>query len=336
MTALSKYARLEATGLWRSGSDAQRREVVVAIGDATLILSDLNDQPLAHWSLAAVQRKGNGSPAVFFPDGDPEETLEISNGEAEMIAAIDKLRRAVARARPHPGRLRWVGAALSITAVAALAIFWMPSALREHTMRVLPEVKQSEIGANLLQRIGRVGGAPCEATGTDAALQNLARRTDTHRVVILPGGIRESLFLPGGTVVLNRTLIEDFEEPDVAAGYILAERARNSTSPILRDVLKTAGLRGTATLLTTGELPDAALDAYAEQALASPRTAPAHDTLLDYFTKAELSSAPYAYAVDISGETTLQLIEADPMINKDVRPVMPDADWIRLQAICES
>ena len=212
----------------------------------------------------------------------------------------------------------------------------MPSALREHTMRVLPEVKQSEIGANLLQRIGRVGGAPCEATGTDAALQNLARRTDTHRVVILPGGIRESLFLPGGTVVLNRTLIEDFEEPDVAAGYILAERARNSTSPILRDVLKTAGLRGTATLLTTGDLPDAALDAYAEQALASARTAPAHDTLLEYFTKAELSSAPYAYAVDISGETTLQLIEADPMINKDVRPVMPDADWIRLQAICES
>ena len=336
MTALSKYARLEATGLWRAGPDAQRREVVVAIGDATLILTDLNDQPLTHWSLAAVQRKGSGSPAVFFPDGDPEETLEINNGEAEMIEAIDKLRRAVARARPHPGRLRWLGAALSLAAMIALAVFWLPGALREHAMRVLPDVKQSEIGADLLRRIGRVGGSPCKAIGTDKALHNLAGRTGARSIVILPGGIRETLYLPGGTVVLNRALVEDFEQPDDAAGFVLAERARNATAPILRDVLKTAGLRGTATLLTTGHLPDVALDAYAEQALASTRNAPEHGILLEYFAKAELSSAPYAYAVDISGETTLQLIEADPMINKDVRPVMPDADWIRLQAICES
>ena len=57
MTALSKYARLEATGLWRAGPDEQRREVIVSIGDATLVISNLKDQALAHWSLAAVDRK---------------------------------------------------------------------------------------------------------------------------------------------------------------------------------------------------------------------------------------------------------------------------------------
>ena len=35
MTALRKYARLEASGLWRSGADAQRRDVIVSIGDAS-------------------------------------------------------------------------------------------------------------------------------------------------------------------------------------------------------------------------------------------------------------------------------------------------------------
>ncbi len=334
MTALSKYARLEATGLWRAGPDAQRREVIVAIGEATLILTDLNDQPLTHWSLAAVQRKGSGSPAVFFPDGDPQETLEISSGETEMIEAIEKLRRAIARARPHPGRLRWLGASLSIAAVAALAVIWLPDALREHAVRVLPDVKQTEIGADLLARIGRVGGAPCVTSGATKALRLLAARADAKRVVVLPGGIRETLFLPGGTVIVNKALVEDFEEPDVAAGYVLAERARNATSPVINDILDTAGIRGTATLLTTGNLPASALDAYTEQALASERVLPPSTALLSFFEKAELSSAPYAYAVDISGETTLQLIEADPMTNKEIRPVMPDADWIQLQAIC--
>ena len=56
MTALSKYDRLEATGLWRINPSEQRREVVVSIGDATLIISDINDTALTHWSLAAVER----------------------------------------------------------------------------------------------------------------------------------------------------------------------------------------------------------------------------------------------------------------------------------------
>ena len=40
MTALSKYQRLESAGLWRQDADAQRRDVVVNLGDASLVLSD--------------------------------------------------------------------------------------------------------------------------------------------------------------------------------------------------------------------------------------------------------------------------------------------------------
>ena len=115
MTALSKYDRLEATGLWRATSSEQRREVVVSIGDATLVISDLNDQALTHWSLAAVERvPSEGQGAVFCPDGDPNETLDLGPDEAEMIEAINMLRRAVAKSRPKPGRLRWLAVEPSI------------------------------------------------------------------------------------------------------------------------------------------------------------------------------------------------------------------------------
>ena len=50
---------------------------------------------------------------------------------------------------------------------------------------------------------------------------------------------------------------------------------------------------------------------------------------------AEVSSAPYAYALDLTGETTLPLIEADPYAGSATgRQVLRDGDWVRLQGIC--
>ena len=40
MTALKKYQRLEASGLWRERPGAQARDVIVGLREATLVLSD--------------------------------------------------------------------------------------------------------------------------------------------------------------------------------------------------------------------------------------------------------------------------------------------------------
>ncbi|APX10783.1 hypothetical protein [Tateyamaria omphalii] len=338
MTALSKYDRLEATGLWRASGDAQRREVIVSVGDATLVISDLNDRAITHWSLAAVEKgetpdKGG---AAFHPDGDPDEVLELGPDEAAMIDAIDTLRRAVARSRPKPGRLRWLGAAISVSAVAALAVFWLPGALVDHAMRVVPAVKEAEIGTALLAHIERVSGQPCSSIEARPGLVALAGRTGAARVIILPGGVREALSLPGGTVLLNRALVEDYEEPDVAAGYILVEQARNMTKLPLRKLLEHSGPRATGTLLTTGSLPTHALEAYAEDQLSRFAAEVPVDRLLPLFEAAGLRSTPYARARDISGEATLALIEADPMAGQAPAPIMADRDWLQLQAVCES
>jgi hypothetical protein len=129
MTALKDFDRLEATGLWRASPEDQRREVIVSLGDATLTMSDMNNQALAHWSLAAVQRaNGSDIPAIYHPDGDPGETLELPEDEAQMIEGIDYLLRVIERRRPHPGKLRWfLGVGLA-AALAAGAVFWLPGA----------------------------------------------------------------------------------------------------------------------------------------------------------------------------------------------------------------
>ncbi|SDI65651.1 hypothetical protein [Lutimaribacter saemankumensis] len=341
MTALTQYQRLEATGLWRESAGAQRREVVVSIGDATLVISDLQDRPLGHWSLAAVERANPGEmPALFHPDGDPDEVLELGEDAPEMIAAIEKLRNAIERGRPHPGRLRLFMLGLSAAAVVALAVFWLPGALRDHAVSVVPGAKRADIGAALATQLQRVTGPACADPQGQAALGRLATRLPgpngrIPRLAVVRDGVRDALMLPGGQILLRARLIEDHEDPDIVAGYILAAQERAAISDPLDRLLRAGGVRASFRLLTTGSLPDETLQRYAETLPSAKPVQVPDERMLAAFERAGVRSTPYAYALDLTGETVLGLIEADPFAGTaPPRVVLSDNDWLRLQAIC--
>ncbi|MDD9742650.1 MAG: hypothetical protein RID15_07050 [Marinovum algicola] len=339
MTALKEFQRLEAQGLWRATEGAQRRHVVVSLGEATLVLSDMNDQALAHWSLAAVERANPGQrPARYFPNGDPGEELELDDDANDMIDAIERLRREIIRRRPRQGRLRWGLGATAMAAFLGLAVFWLPDALVAHTMRVVPDVKRDAIGRALLTEISRVSGPACRSDTAVAQLRMLSRRVlgpeRAGDLVVLRASSRATAHLPGGFILLDRRVLEDTEDPEAAAGYVLVENLRAQAEDPLEALLRQAGMMATARLLTTGQLPDEALERFAVTLMAgSPEPLPDR-RVIEAFHAARLHTAPYAYAVDFTGETTLPLIEADPLEDADAAPVMSDNDWLRLQAIC--
>jgi len=335
MTALSEYQRLECSGLWREAPEAQRRDVIVSFGDASLVISDSNATALTHWSLAAVVRLNPGeSPALYSPGADSGEELEID--DEIMIDAIGKVISAIERARPHHGRLRLtlLGTALALVLGTA---FWMPGAMRRHTVQVVPPTVRAEIGQTLLERITRVSGAPCTGTAGTRALARLGERLlppAAPAPVVLRAGVPSAAHLPGGLILLNRAVVEDHEDAAVAAGFILAERARAVEADPLEALLRAAGPVATFRLLTSGSLPPEVLDDYAETLLTTPPAALPDEVLLAFFDAAEVASSPYAYALDVSGESVLGLIEADPMRGRAQISPLPDADWVRLQGIC--
>ncbi len=135
--------------------------------------------------------------------------------------------------------------------------------------------------------------------------------------------------------MINRSLVEDFEEPDVVAGYIVAARLRARAHDPLGRLLDHAGLIAAFRLLTTGDPGEDALRAYAEYLLADAPAVPlANEVLLEGFKAWSVRAAPYAYARDISGESTLALIEADPFADEVPPAILSDGDWLRLQGIC--
>lgn len=339
MTALKEFQRLEAAGIWRATPADQRKDVVVSMGDASITIFDLRENVMAHWSIAAVARANKGQrPAIYHPDGDPGETLELGEDGVEMIDAIEQIRSAIDKSRAKPGKLRlWITGIIAV-GVAAGIFLWLPDALLRHTVQVVPAVKRDEIGDALLARITRISGQPCMTRDAREPLRRLASRVlgpgQRGALIVLPAGVAETAHLPGGRILLNRALVEDPEEPAVTAGYVLTERVRALTQDPLEEMLIQTGLWSSLRLLTTGELTDADLQRYSEYLLSKDPAPVSDDMLIAAFETAEFPSTPYAYAVDITGETTLPLIEADPMSGRNSRPVLSDGDWLRLQSIC--
>ncbi|TYB87059.1 hypothetical protein [Oceaniovalibus sp. ACAM 378] len=336
MTALKDFDRLESTGIWHAGPDAQRRDVVVSVGDATLAIFDMNDRALTHWSLAALERLNPGiRPAVFTPGADADERLELDDDT--MIDAIEKVRRVVERNRPRRGRLRYYITAGSLAVVAGLAIFWLPGAMIRHTIMVVPPAVRAYIGAQLLETIQRVAGRPCAAPDGTDTLNTLAARLLPDRkvrLIVLSRGVASSEHLPGGYILLNRALIEDFEGPAPVAGFILAEDERARVLDPLERLLLTTGTFSAFRLLISGRMDVETLESYAEALLIQPPAPLEPEDLLERFRLAEVGSTAYAYARDITGEATLPLIEGDPMAGREGRIILTDGQWVTLQGIC--
>ncbi len=335
MTALPEYERLETSGIWREGDDAQRRDVVVSFGDATLVLADHNDTPITHWSLPAVVRLNPGNhPAIYSPDADGSETLEIS--DEVMIEAIERVHKIIARRRARPGRLRWLLMAGTSAALVGAGVFWLPDALINYTASLIPEVKRNDISRSLLVQTSRVTGAPCVTPTSTRALRKLEQRLNLghEQLFVVPTGVKDTVHLPNGTILINRALVEDFEEPEVLAGFVIAEALRAKNTDPLETMLHESGLLSAVKLLTTSEIDKDTLNAYGAALLRAEHIPVSDDDLLAAFEAVKIRAAPYALAIDISGETTIGLIEADPFAKTLPTPVLPDGDWIGLQAAC--
>lgn len=339
MTALAQYRKLEALGLWREDASAQRREVLVTLGEATLIIATPSDETaLSHWSLPAIMRLNSGEvPALYAPGADASERLEIE--DRDMIDAIETVRSAIERSRPHPGRLRWLIGLGAVVAFLAVAVFWLPDALTRQTASLVPDAKRADLGDALLAEIERLAGPPCDSPRARVALARLSTRVfapPAPRIVLLPDAIPDTISLPGDIIIANAGLAEDHETPEVLAGYLLAEDVRREmTDPLLR-LLEDAGLFATFRLLTTGDVPADALRTHALRRLSEP-SAPVPDAaLIDRFARAQISTEPYAYARDVSGEGVLALIEGNPVRAQDAAPLISDEGWISLQDICLS
>ncbi|MCX7889833.1 MAG: hypothetical protein N2422_08930 [Rhodobacteraceae bacterium] len=338
MTALDEYRRLECQGVWRAEAGAQRRDVLVTLGEATIVILDARSAAaLSHWSLPAVRRVNPGAdPARFTPGDDSGEELEID--DPHMTAALGKVGALIEARRPHPGRLRFALLSAVLALVLGAGLFWVPGAIVTQTARALPDAGRQEIGDGILADMFRVTGSACAAPEGRAALDRLRLRLDPDGStvpVVLATGLRGARTIPGGYVLLGRELFEDEPTPEAAAGFLVAESVAAAARDPLLSFLDWAGVGAAFRLLTTGMLPAERYGGYAEAVLSRPPYPPPAAETARAFATAGISPEAWLRRADLPAGAAAQIAAAYAALGPaPARAIMSDSDWVALQGIC--
>lgn len=337
MTALDEYQRLESTGLWRETDDDDPVEVVISFGTATLVLSTLDDAPVAHWSLSALEQSGTADGAVIYsPDADGRETLLIS--DPDMIAALEKVKAAHARGRKNPGRLRLALALLALACVAYWVIFWLPGGLERHVAASIPRAQAGLIGTELLADIKSRVGLECgDRKGVFAANKLAAALPGTGQIKlhVLELGALPTLALPGNHLLINKQAVASAQSPEEIAGWIASELARARALPPLLSITQKVTLVDNLRFLFTGGYTPETSVKLVEKLLGEPAEIPQtmDANALDILKSAKISPAPYAQALTRMGAEAarVKLFDVEDLF---AEPVLDDQNWVALQGIC--
>lgn len=229
MTAIDKYTRLEALGQWRESPDLPPREVVVSFENATLVLSDMNENPLCHWAMAATSRLTlDGAKAVYTPDTEGFETLEVNDDE--MVEAIAQVSRAATTIKRRTPWLRWVFAAFLIAGIAAIS-YAAPSLLRDQAVRMTGPESARKLGTDM---VATLDADMCRGLNADAARELFQSRAfpDDGTSLVFVRKQRPARAFPGGVVVIGNTTLQAMQSPDELAALAIALSAQSEVTMV--------------------------------------------------------------------------------------------------------
>ena len=88
MTAIKKYRRIEAKGLWIEKKGTNPKDVIVSIGKSSITISDINEVPHNHWNFNSITiLEQDKEKTIFSPGQDRQEKLIIQ--DQDMINALN-------------------------------------------------------------------------------------------------------------------------------------------------------------------------------------------------------------------------------------------------------
>ncbi len=372
MTALEKYARLEAAARYFDGRSGRPREVMVSFGERSLVILGFDDAAVAHWPLAtlkAVSDRGDATLQVA-PDLESEERLVTQ--DREMIRAIEAVCPGL-RHRPadRTGIRRaalWSGAAFG---AVLLLVFVILPGLAERLAPLIPPEQERQLGNAVVIQMSELlgfrsdGVGFCRAEAGEAALAQMAARLDAVvdlpaelAVAVMDHNMTNAFAAPGGRVVLFRGLIEGAESPEEVAGVLAHELGhvlhRDPTVVLLRSA-GTAGILG----MMVGDVFGATIVVAGSEALLNARyrrevEARADRVAIEMLERAGLPSLPFAaffrrLAEQYGGDPgVLGYLASHPALDSRVRaategdtvgserydPALDDAAWLQLREIC--
>ncbi len=247
MTAIDKYIRLEALGNWKETPDADPREVVLSFGDATLLLSDMSENLLAHWALAGMQRVSyRDGVALYTLDSQGYETLEVT--DKDMIEAIAKVSRFVAVGSDNIPKSYGIYVSIGVLILGLLMVAPMLIRYQANAMTTTPAARN--IGLQLAEEAGMKF---CDApNGRDALDTFLLRTFPTVNIALyIVQDETKSYLFPGDIILMSEADLQLIYSQSDFHEYI--EKSQYYSDVSLHSIFKDAPLGELVSYLTTGD-----------------------------------------------------------------------------------
>ena len=211
MTAVKKYARLESNGFWKESQKSDFIEVLISFGKTSVILSDYKENPLTHWSLAAIKLVSqNHQESTFSTDSEDGELLSIKDKDM-----VDALLLFINQEEKKPGNKKITVILFSLTlliASAALALYF-PSKIKDLALSIISEEHEKQlIEPFLTDHINNSGGV-CSSFGSDKILREILNlvEKDVHflSISIARNQKMNVLHLPGGQIIVSGDFLKN-------------------------------------------------------------------------------------------------------------------------------
>lgn len=210
MTAIKKYTRLEAVGFWRESTNSEEIEVLITFGKTSIMLSDYKDNPLTHWSLAAIELVSkNKVEAIFSTDLENGEILKIR--DPQMIDSFSLFINH-GDAKPKSTNLIYYTATISLVILSILSVLLLPDKLRSLTASIISEAHEAQLVEPFLEDHIFKNGSACSSPQTDEILNSILTFVKSDIPILSVRIIRSQkmnvLHLPGGSILVSNEFLK--------------------------------------------------------------------------------------------------------------------------------
>lgn len=324
------YMCFEASGVWRENAETPPRDVIVSLGERTLVLSDIGDRILGHWARAGlIPLRTEGGTTVYTLSAESGETLAIADRQmnAEISGRTHDAQVSPRKRRKRPRLGLIVAASFSIGLTATLASF-TPGAMRHQTLRLIQPGQAAELSDRILLILMDKGAQPCRHPTGERNINRLTATLATPgeapvRTRVMDLANASAARLPDGSVVVSQSAITAARVPEDLAVVLAVALARDP----LETLVNSMGPFDHMVYFLTADLRPTTLDDATRAALA-PATS---DEMAAAATRLEsLGLATGAQGQEHSGDDRLRLLSGS------TASPLEAINWGSIKRICRA
>ena len=242
MTAIQKYSRLESTAKWIETQFIEPKDVIISFGKKTLVITNFQDKPLAHWSLTSTNIiSKNRNEAIFSPDPEGIEKLIVE--DKNMIEAIELF---ISKKNIKKKKINLLFFFIPVILILIILITYNKN-YKYYFLPLISDAQETQILNDDIIKHIKSYGPVCQSPSGEKAISKLKKSLgnsfDDIEILVLSNQSVNSIHLPSSTLILSKSFLNETKNSlDFVSLMHQVNYERNNRIPLKKIIEKNSML----------------------------------------------------------------------------------------------